>query len=175
VVVSARRREGRPGRQVDAGRQSRTVRNGKHLSQAAAICRENRSGRHALVNMSVVAVHWHAARRERDDVMEYFKRPIPKGYQIYATFDVAGVHLADRRASLIDFLSGRNLDVFLEPEPTNAHDKNAVLVVGLYERKGLIQSLIGGGRRQRVVLGYVPAREAEALQVAGALRQSFLG
>lgn len=101
--------------------------------------------------------------------MEYFKRPIPKGYQIYSTFEVAGLHIGERRAALDDFVSGENIDVCFEPEPTNAHDKNAVLVVGLYERKSLLRSLLGRGERQRVVLGYVPARDAEALQVTGAL------
>ncbi|MCE9658282.1 MAG: HIRAN domain-containing protein [Burkholderiales bacterium] len=101
--------------------------------------------------------------------MEYFKRPIPKGYQIYSTFEVAGLHVGDRRARLDQFVSGQNIDVCLEPEPTNMHDMNAVLVVGLYDKKGLMQSLLGRGERGRVVLGYVPAREAEALQVTGAL------
>src|SRR4051812_46891917 len=101
--------------------------------------------------------------------MEYFKRPIPKGFRIYSSFEVAGLHVGNRRSCLDDFVSGENLDIAFEPEPTNAHDKNAVLVLGVYDRKSFIGSLLNRAERKRVVLGYIPAHEAEALQVTGAL------
>lgn len=100
--------------------------------------------------------------------MHYFKRSIPKGYQIYASFEVAGLHLSHRREALDEFLRGINLDIVFRPEPLNAHDGNAILIIGEYENRPLLAE-DPKPPRASVVLGYVPRQDAAALQVTGVL------
>lgn len=98
--------------------------------------------------------------------MRHYKRPIPKGYQIYTDFEVAGLLIKGYRESFEDFIQGENQDVLLEREPENIYDKNAILVVGQYDRPFI--SLSGEEtRRVSVPLGYVPRATAEGLQVTG--------
>lgn len=98
--------------------------------------------------------------------MRYCKRSIPKGYQIYTDFNVAGLLIKGYRESFEDFIQGEDQDVWFEREPENLHDKNAILVVGQYNRR-LTSASGEEARRMAVPLGYVPKEIAEGLQVTG--------
>lgn len=100
--------------------------------------------------------------------MKYLKRPIPKGFQIYTDFEVAGLMVKEFRENFDDFICGENLEVSLVPEPDNAYDKYAIAVYGEYNR-GILSSLSVEPQRIAVHLGYVPKSTAEGLQVTGIL------
>src|SRR5688572_16398526 len=79
-------------------------------------------------------------------VRDYHLKPLPDGVGIYAErLAVAGIHR--RRAAAARFIRGSDLDLDLEPEPSNPHDRNALRVVGLWR---------GWFRQKRTFLGYVP-------------------
>ena len=77
--------------------------------------------------------------------------PIPKGYRIfYQEFEVAGVEYSADNLGKV--LAARTVNFYLEPEPANLHDANAIKIVAI------IQGILWAKRRH---IGYVP-REIEA-------------
>jgi len=92
--------------------------------------------------------------------MRYFKRPIPKGYQIYTTFEVTGLHIDANREVLDEFMLGDNLEISFELEPQNPHDANAIKVVGTFDR---ITSSSEVPERAKLSLGYIPRQISEGL------------
>jgi len=84
----------------------------------------------------------------------YHLGAIPDGFQIFEErLEVAGI--VHRRADAAAFVS-RGKDIWLElsPEPNNAHDRNAIRVIGC--AKGFFGT-------KRYFLGYVPAPVASAI------------
>lgn len=91
------------------------------------------------------------------------KRPIPKGYQIYTDFEVAGLLADKHRQNFEEFIRGTDWEISLIPEPGNPYDANAIAVYGEYtSSKGNSE----GTEPQRTIvqLGYVPRSIAQALQ-----------
>ncbi len=82
--------------------------------------------------------------------------PIPKGMQIYDGGEVAGI--AYRKAAAAKFIKGKDHRLELVREPSNKHDPNAIQVIGN------VKGLFG---RKRLFLGYVPAKIAKKVAVAG--------
>lgn len=81
-----------------------------------------------------------------------FKVPIPKGYRIF----FRGVQLAGasyRKKELIEAVSVAEVRMSFEPEPENAHDKNAIKVIA---------EIDGWIRTKHLHLGYIP-RDIAAL------------
>lgn len=86
-------------------------------------------------------------------VGEYHLKPLPPDTGIYAErLGVAGVE--HRKAAAARFIRGKELRLELEPEPSNAYDKHALRVFGVWK---------GWLRRRRVLLGYVPRDVAKVV------------
>lgn len=81
-----------------------------------------------------------------------FDNPIPPGYQIFATPDVAGMN--HRKDSVIRFAHGYSQDLAMESEPDNPHDRNAIKLIGV----------LGATRYH---LGYLPKDLAEQIAATG--------
>jgi hypothetical protein len=83
--------------------------------------------------------------------------PIPKSFQIFAErLEVAG--LGYRRDNAARFISGTNLWLELELEPSNKYDKNAIKVIGC--SKGWFWT-------KRFFLGFVPKDVAASIAEEG--------
>lgn len=83
----------------------------------------------------------------------YFKPPIKKGYQIFSpSLDVAGIEQCKDDA--FNFYRSKSETLQLQPEPDNAHDKNAIKVLGIHDT-------------QTYFLGYVPKKSAALLAKTG--------
>lgn len=82
-----------------------------------------------------------------------FKEPIPSGYRIYyGQVAVAGV--GRRKPQAQAAASGRDLQIVLEFEPANKHDRNAVKVVARYK---------GWFLKHSDMIGYLPRDLAEEI------------
>lgn len=82
-----------------------------------------------------------------------FLPPIPKGYQIYAArFPIAGMHL--RKNEVAAFVQGNNQSLELLREPDNAHDANAIKLIGVMDTI-------------KVTLGYLPKELASQIVTTG--------
>jgi hypothetical protein len=75
-----------------------------------------------------------------------------KEYQIYERFDVAGIWF--RMPEALEWANGRNLSVELVRESNNAHDRNAIKVLGKSDR-GVTH------------IGYVPKALAKKVATTG--------
>lgn len=92
-----------------------------------------------------------------------FSTPIPKGYRIvFREMKVAGVFYRQRAAAKA-FL-GRSCSLFIEPEPGNMYDKNALKVI--VKTKGIFLT-----RRHHI--GYIP-REVAAIIATRKLNHDLL-
>lgn len=96
--------------------------------------------------------------------MRYFKRPIPKGYQIYSTFEVTGLHIDTNRDTLDEFMRGNNLEIAFEHEPQNIHDHHAIRVVGTFDKTVVTDK---ASQRVEALLGYIPRQISEGLHSTG--------
>ncbi|MCO7225764.1 HIRAN domain-containing protein [Pleionea sp. CnH1-48] len=84
---------------------------------------------------------------------QYFKPPIPKGYRIfYSEIDVSGVGF--RKKAIHKTFSSSNPEFYLESEPHNKHDDNAIKVMAL--KKGWF-------RTKKFHIGYVPKEVAKEI------------
>ncbi|HAL37166.1 MAG TPA: hypothetical protein DCP03_03230 [Polaromonas sp.] len=82
-----------------------------------------------------------------------FLPPIPKGFQIFeARLSVAGIE--HRRDDALRFADDSDQTLALEREPDNAHDPNAIKVIGIergtrrfigYVPKGVAEQIVGSG------------------------------
>ena len=78
----------------------------------------------------------------------------PEGHvTLYRWFDVAGVHF--RRDDILKFAGWKAQFVSMCPDPSNAHDKNAIMVLGHGTAGWLFRS------EKRAHIGYLP-RELSA-------------
>ena len=84
-----------------------------------------------------------------------------ENHQIYfSQFEVAGVFY--RRTSLREWSKLKNVYLQLQPEPTNTHDSNAIMVLGCGD--GVLS-------RQSFHIGYLPKEMAAHIARKNALRQ----
>lgn len=89
------------------------------------------------------------------DKHTYTQKPLPKGWAVFTlTFAVAGV--TQRQDMIKTSLPIKDLepDIFIEPEPDNEHDKNALKVV---VRKKVFL------KKTNFHIGYVPAKLADVI------------
>ena len=76
-----------------------------------------------------------------------FNVPIPKGYQIFFNeMEVSGVGF--RRKNATKALSGRSVDLAIEPEPSNKYDSNALKVIAFKKVWFFFQ--------RKLLIGYIP-------------------
>jgi len=86
--------------------------------------------------------------RGQSPLAQSFLPPIPKGYQIFASPDVAG--LSHHKAEALSFAESRNQELALEREPDNPHDSNAIRLIGVSGSK-------------RYFIGYLPRELSEQI------------
>ena len=87
-----------------------------------------------------------------------FDDKYPEGHKTLARWiDIAGLHLRERQAAVVQFASFKKQRVSMKPEPNNRHDCNALAVYG-HGVAGLIFK-----SKKKVFLGYVPADLAKQI------------
>lgn len=82
--------------------------------------------------------------------------PIPEGFQIFETVDVAGVYY--RLAAATAFATSKNQWIELEREKRNKHDANAIKVIGCSKGWFFIK---------RRFIGYIPRDTAKRIVEGG--------
>lgn len=118
-----------------------------------------------IIGLAIIVALWYALTRTdaRDALRKSsaakaaagknFLPPIPHGFQIFShRLSVAGVQ--HRREDALAFADSTNQVLTLEREDGNAHDANAIKVIG-----------VGGGSRRWI--GYVPKEIAEQIVGSG--------
>lgn len=86
---------------------------------------------------------------------KYFKPPIPNGFQIYDEGQVQG--LKYREMAVNNFFKGSNQTLTLERDSNNAHDPNAIKVIGVSDKF-------------REFIGYIPKEISKKIIDRGLLQ-----
>lgn len=103
---------------------------------------------------------------DRQEVLAAYTEPHGEWDVIYDEVNVVGEQY--RLESVADFIKGATdavgrqgpFGVMLKPDPDNAHDPHAVMVVGWWTKPGLF-----GSKREERTVGYLPSKMAFALTV----------
>jgi hypothetical protein len=101
----------------------------------------------SLAQKNSSSIEGKSAQRSSQAVR--FLPPIPKGFQIYvANPSVAGISY--RKQAALNFANSSNQRLRLEREPDNAHDPNAIKIIGV-------------SQAGEFLIGYVPREIAEQI------------